>query len=116
MHMTTSRHFRKRASPRISRSLTIQALADQLHRSIQQQLDQVEAAAKSNRATPIERTQKRIEVFVQNGLWSDALQMLNSATLPPEARQTLTPALELMASPHDRLFHAIPVPDRLLTV
>ena len=74
----------------ISRPITIQALTDQLHRSIQRQLDQVEAAAKLNRATPIELTQKRIEVFVQNGLWSDALQALNSAALPPEARQTLT--------------------------
>ncbi|HEY9906382.1 MAG TPA: hypothetical protein V6D18_02085, partial [Thermosynechococcaceae cyanobacterium] len=74
----------------VSRPVTIQVLSPQQNRSIQELLNRVEAEAKLNRSTTIELTQKQIEVFVQNGLWSDALQVLNSATLPSEARQTLT--------------------------
>ncbi len=74
----------------ISRPIKIQVLADRQHRSVAEQLKRAEVTAKSERATAIEQTQKRIEVFVQNGLWSDALQALNAAELPPEARQTLT--------------------------
>jgi hypothetical protein len=74
----------------ITRPITIQLLSAQLARAVEEQLNRAEATAKLNQATTIELTQKRIEVFVQNGLWSDALQALNSAALPPEARQTLT--------------------------
>ncbi len=74
----------------ISRPIAIQVMPAQRHRAIQEQLDRAEAAAKLNRATAIERTRKRIEVFLQNELWSDALQALNSTALPLEARQSLT--------------------------
>ncbi len=41
-------------------------------------------------STPTEISQQRIKVFVENHLWSDALQELNSVDLPLSERQSLT--------------------------
>jgi len=68
--------------------ISFQVMSDEQRQKISQQLYCAEATLPKHLSTEI--TQQRIKVFVENRLWSDALQELNSVDLPITERQLLT--------------------------
>ena len=68
--------------------ISFQVMSDEQRQKITQQLYCAEVTLPKHLSTKI--TQQRIKVFVENRLWSDALQELNSVDLPITERQLLT--------------------------
>ncbi|MCY6493855.1 hypothetical protein [Leptolyngbya sp. GGD] len=75
------------------KSIEFRVLSDSERQPILQVLNQTETALRSQQATPKEILTKRIEILSNYGLWSDALQEINSSELPALERQQLTQAI-----------------------
>lgn len=69
--------------------IEFRVMAGEERQKIAQQLSQAEARLRERPATFAEILQKRIQVFVDHQMWSDALQEIHSSNLPVAERQAL---------------------------